>query len=309
MKARLIGFEATTNTPVSFQDLWKYLSKQDHEAKYSQAKRLLYLDEHDGHAYGLLLTTKSHKKACELINSGGKLKIAITSVGDNSERIDFNFVVVRLATQKGLYLQYRGSWNIHSFGTFLHGRYGDAARAAREKAVETSKEPKSGRKAKAIREKYKKPTLETKLIVREQKLAELLNRLNSISSFDFPLTTLTMKSKWFSPLRDAVTAEDHTIKFRSDVTKRSLIDGIIKTIGMAKITSGKVFGKNEAGITEYVDLVENPDVFEAFEFDDIADEQNLNLADIRSSTLVQRMRALLDEHSHIFDAQQKKRKN
>lgn len=309
MKARLVGFEAITNTPVTIGQLWTHLRGQSNETKYSQAKRLTYLEEHDGHAYGLLLTTKSHKKACELINSDGKLKIAVTSVADNSERIDFNFIVVRLATQKGLYLQYRGSWNIHSFATFLHGRYGDAARIAREKAIADSKLPKNGKKSKAIREQYKKPTLDVKLIVREQKLAELLNRLNSISSFDFPLTTLTMRSKWFSPLRDAVTAEDHTIKFRSDVSKRSLIDGIIKTIGAAKITAGKVYGKNEAGITEYVDLIENPDVFEAFEFDDIADEQNLNLADIRSSSLVQRMRALLDEHAHIFDAPQKKRKS
>jgi len=78
----------------------------------------------------------------------------------------------------------------------------------------------------------------------------------------------------------------------------------VKTIGLAGISRGQVHGKNAAGWDEYVDLVENPDVFEAFEFDDIADEQNLNLANIRSSTLVQRMRALLDEHAHIFDAPQ-----
>jgi len=195
MKARLIGFEATTSTPLTFQALWSHLRTQNHEAKYGQAKRLIYLDEHDGHAYGLLLTTKSHKKACELVNSDGTLTISVTSVADNSERIDFNFIVARMATQKGLYLQYRGSWNINSFGNFLHSRYSDASRAAREQAVESSNAPKSGKKAKQIREKYKKPELELKVIVREQKLAELLNRLNSIQSFDFPLSTLTMKSK------------------------------------------------------------------------------------------------------------------
>ena len=309
MKARLIGFELSTNTPVSFHTLWNDLCRQSHETKFGQARRLLYLEEHEGHTYGLLLTTKSHKKACELVNSDGKLKITVTAVADNSERVDFNFIVVRLASQKGLYLQYRGSWSINSLGAFLHSRYVDSARVAREHEVSAKNIPATGKAAKEIRQKYKTPTLEMKLIVRQQKLAELLDRLKSIRSFDFTLTTLTMKNRWFSPLREAVTSEDHTIKFRSDVTKKSLIAGLTKAISVAHITKGKIYGNNECGIRDYVDLVENPDVFEAFDFDDIAEEHNLDLSNIRSSGLLQRMRAVLDEHAHIFEAQQNKRKN
>jgi hypothetical protein len=301
MKARIIGIEIAKNTPVTVETLLAWLGGQPKETKYSKAKRLLYLEEDSGHVFGLLLTTKSHKKACELVSNNGTLKIAVTSVADNSERIDFNFLVLRLSTQKGLYLQYKGSWNIHSFGNFIHTRYVDFVRSEREKAVLAAGVPNSGKKAKEIRKKYAKPKLDCRIIVREQRLAELLNRLNKIGSFEFPLTTLTMRSRWFTPLKDATRVEEHVIRFRSDVTKRSLIAGIVKTIQKAGITRGKVYGKNEAGFDDYVDLVENPDVFESFDFDDIADEQNLDLSNIRSSALLRRMREVLDEHAHIFD--------
>lgn len=300
MKATMIGFVITTNTPVTFQDLWRWLTSQPKEHEFQKAQRLLYFEEHAGIGYGLVLTTKSHKKACELVSEGGNVKISITQSADNAERIDFNFIVVNLQTQKGLYLQYRGSWNIHSFGMFLNRRFNEAVREFRELAIVEEEVTKYSKAAKAIRSLYAKAELEASVMVRTQQLSTMLRQMKSIKSFEFPLTTLTNRGDTFLPLRGTVREERHRLKFAASASKNTVIRGILDVIGNGAVQTGKVRGTNARGFEESIDLLQNPDVFEYFEFDDIASEQNLSLSNIRASGLVKEMKLFLDANPSLF---------
>lgn len=300
VKATIVGFTIETNTPVTLADLWSHLAKQPKEHEYRKARRVLYLAIEDGHAIGLMLTTKSHKKACELVSEGGKLNISITKSAANAERVDFNFIIIRLSSNRGLYLQYRGSWSMNAFGDFLQKQFSELVATQKEKAFKASGATVASKKGKQVRDLYKRPNLDLTLMVRKEKFRTLLQQMKKIRSFEFPLMKLTMDDNIFTPLSGSVKSERHKITFLGEAGKSGIVQGILNVINSAGIETGTVHGRDAGDLETHIDIVNNPDVYHFFNFDDIADEQNLDLDDFKSSKLLQTMRGLLDANEEVF---------
>lgn len=207
---------------------------------------------------------------------------------ENTSVIDFNFFIVHKETAKGLYSHYHNSCSINQFGLFLRRQYDDLRIKKRNAEIEALVNPKAKDK-KAISKRYARKPLTLTVMVRKEKLPALLDDIDRILSFEYDMHTLSAEEPENEPIKPFVKKETHRIRFVRNGSKGVIANWITNRIKSNELTDGRVSGLDEDGQTQAFRLMDNPDSFGQFEYDEIADETMLTTKEFQSSPFFDEM--------------------
>jgi hypothetical protein len=299
VQARLLGFILEFGKGVTFTEFMGYLhSLCDQQIKYGEYQRLIYIGEKDNYYLGLFLTVKDQRKFCEIKEQDGEFKITVRSLQERSNLTDFNFFIINKSTARGMYQHYHQSCSLNQFGIFLNRQYEDL----RDVHVETelSDVPEDDkRQRKAVEKKYK-GRLKLEVMVRPEKLEEILEQLEKIQFFNFDFATLVSKEPLFNPITKYVKKESHRLRFNTEVVADGLGGHIASVVKSLAIKRGRVGGLDAEGKERTFQLLENPDNFGNFEYDDLADETTLNIKDVEKSPFFATMLDIATKNATMF---------
>jgi hypothetical protein len=302
MKVRLVGAEWKDTGTVSFEELFHRLASiGNNQINFSDRARLIYIAERDGYHVGVFLTCKDQRRVCEIQQQRGEYKISVRALARGKSLVDFNFFAIHNVTGRGLYQHYHHSSSLNQFGLFLRKQFDDIKRGKREVELAQAGGDEAPRGTKkAINARYK-GTLQWAMMVRTEQLQELLEQLKRIRSFEFEFLTLTEKESLFTPLSSVVKTETHRLSFKPKVDPGTIVGSIVSFVRARHIRRGRVDGVDEDGVDRVFRILDNPDCFAEFEFEELAEEAKLDLGDIARSPILIQILEVISKHRHQFE--------
>lgn len=310
MQVRLLGFRLFTQAAnLDLQSYVKFVKQKHGEARELGAhNRLLFIDSTHSPKYyvGLLVTVKDQKTFCELVEKSGRLTVKVSELDDDSKLMDFNFFVVNKENGLGLYQHYHQSCSLNTFGSYNSKRFVEYRDSVvKEKLEKLAEDQRSDKKAENIKKKYK-GRLQWEILVRKEKLKELMAELDRIKSFEYSFLSLTADEPEFKPISDYVRRENRRLAFTSGSPVSKIADAVAKFVSSTDIDSGKVTGVDADGIDRVLRIADNPDNFGEYPYDEIAPKINsLDTAKFQDSWVIKELLLKCSDHKHIFEAKLK----
>jgi hypothetical protein len=307
MHVRFLGFNFTAEgsglTLQSFADYIHAQRGRSHEL--GPHKRLLFVNSthSSGYYVGLLVTVKDQKTFCELVESGGKLTVKVNALDADSNLMDFNFFVLNKSNGLGLYQYYHQSCSLNSFGYYCASRFGEHRKEAIELALaRIPKEELTTSKDKNIRQNFSS-RLKWEILVRKEKLKDLIEELSRVKAFEYSFASLTVKEPEFKPLESFVRKQTRKLSFTTGSPVNKIASVLSCFVSANQLDSGKVIGMDSDGIERILRITDNPDNFGEYSYDDIAPRINsLDTATFEQSWVIQELIAKCSQNKHIFEA-------
>jgi hypothetical protein len=248
-------------------------------ADYKGYDRLHYLAQRGDYFLGLLVTIKDQRVFCQLIDEGSELKISVAELEANTHAMDFNYFAINATTGRGVYQHYHHSCAFTVFGSLCSTKYAQLAHQVGAK----------------------KAALTHEIIVRPEKLGELLDEMNEIKSFQFDVGTVTAVEPTFGPLGQYGKKRRHKISFdRGHVSqlRQQLKTFVRRTGGLEK---ARIVGKDADGAMRILDLDFNPMHLAQIDFDTAAREMSFDLAKFDRSALAGRVMQVVADHRQLLE--------
>lgn len=306
MQVRFLGFNFSTTSDTKTLDGYvAYMAGQHGKAyELGDHNRFLYFNSDHSQKYhvGLLVTVKDQKTFCELVKKEGKLVVKVNELDDGANLMDFNFFVLNKKTGFGMYQHYHQSCSLNGFGYINSRRFSDYRDAEVRAEIEAIPEHElTAAKERSIKRKHK-GFLGWEILVRKEKLKDLIEELQRVKAFEYSFATLTVQEPEFQPLKNHVRKEVTTLSFNSMSPVKALAKAITDIVGQNDIENGKVFGIDEDGISRVLRITDNPDNFGEYEYDDVAPKINaLDINEFEKSWVIQELLAKCKEYRHIFE--------
>lgn len=204
MQVKFLGFSLNiTSNTLALSDYISHLqNKKDEPFVLNEHLRHVFVNEAYSQNYyiGLLITVKDQKRFCELFDANGKLTVRVNELGKDSKLMDFNFFAINKKSGFGMYQYYHQSCSIGSFGYLSKSRFNELKDLAIKKELdEFGKESISNKQEKAVKRKHK-GTLDIELLVRKEKLGELIAELDAVKSFEYSVLSLDIQEPEFGPI-------------------------------------------------------------------------------------------------------------
>jgi hypothetical protein len=307
MHVRLLGFnfraEGSGLTLQTFADYIHAQRGRSHDL--GPHKRLLFVNSTHSSKYyvGLLVTVKDQKTFCELVESGGKLTVKVNELDADSNLMDFNFFVLNKLNGLGLYQYYHQSCSLNSFGYYCASRFSEHRKDAIESALAcVSEEELTSSKDRHIRQSHS-ARLKWEILVRKEKLKDLIEELARVKAFEYSFASLTAKEPEFKPIENFVRKETKKLSFTTGSPVNKIASVLSNFVNGHQIDSGKVIGMDSEGIERILRITDNPDNFGEYSYDDIAPRINsLDTAAFERSWIIQELIAKCSQNKHIFEA-------
>lgn len=304
MKVRFLGLGFNSGDGISLNDFMDNLSsKNGKEFDFNGYKRFCYVQDLENEKYiaGLFLTIKDQKKFCELKNNKGNLQVKVNTLDANSNLIDFNFFIINNENGLCLYQHYHNSCSANQFGLFLRQRYKEYQELMCKNAKK-SKESITKKQEALINKRYKK-SLTWELMVRAEKIDELLEELDTIRAFEIDFFSLQADEPVFTPMTNLVSKERRSFSFIKKTQASVLTPTIKDIISKFDIRNGRIFGKDIDGIEKIIKISENPDNFGEYEYDELAEKlQSLDMNNFYKNWVVTELLNKAQEFKYIFEA-------
>lgn len=302
MKAHLVGFELHVDKTIPLADFFDYLrGLKGQQINFAGHDRMISIGDRDEYYAGLLFTVKDQDKYCELRSKDGEIKINVRSLEDGTSIVDFNFFMVHKETGRGLYLHYHQSCSVNQFGLFLRARYRDLRDSKKEQEILKLGHSPTEKARKAVGKQFKKVALRLVVMVRKEKLKSLLEEFDRITVFEFDVQAMVSNDPEYAPVKPYVRRETRRFRFFAEASQSAIKGWIDKACGALGVGRGRVEGKDEDGETMAYRLMDNPDSFGSFEYEEIADDSVLSFSNFEQSPLLDGMSSVLREHHHIFE--------
>lgn len=300
MQANLVGFELHVGKTVSLAEFFDHLrSLGNQQIRFAGHERMIYIGERADYYLGLFITIKDQAKFCELRSDGDEFEISVRSLDDGTNIVDFNFFVVHKDTGRGLYLHYHQSCSANQFGLYCRRRYEDLRGTKKDADIAALGSTPTKKALRAIAAHYKKVTLKLVVMVRKEKLSELLEEFESIQVFEFDVQAMTSEEPEYTPVRPFIKRQTRRIRFIKQ-SSQSVIRSWISAVA-GSVQRARVQGLDEDGETRAFRLMDNPDSFGSYEYETIADDAFLSLKNFESSPLFESMFTVIGEHKHLFE--------
>lgn len=308
MHVRFLGFNfQVKGTGLTLQTFADYIQRQSGRShELGPHKRLLFLNSTNNSKYyvGLLVTVKDQKTYCELVQNGGKLTVKVNELDPDSNLMDFNFFVLNKLNGLGLYQYYHQSCSLNSFGYYCASRFGEHRKAAIDEAFSTQVNGSMP----AINEKIIRQNLNARLVweilVRKEKLQDLIEELERVKAFEYSFATLTVHEPEFKPLESFVRKETKKLSFTTGSPVKQIASIIANFVGSREIESGKIIGMDSDDKERVLRITDNPDNFGEYSYDDIAPRINsLDMEAFEKSWVIEELLEKCAQNKHIFEAE------
>ncbi|PSU36562.1 hypothetical protein [Photobacterium phosphoreum] len=315
MDARFLGFSIDFKSEkLTLDSMMNMLSSQlAHQAQHEQEtgnSRVLYFnkDHHSDFYIGMVVTIRNQKKFCRGVKvESGDFTFDVLNLSRADKILEFNYFIINKESGLGLYQHYHHSCAARIFGKMLKqlsAQYskscGDAAIIAEEAkypSQELSKHKKS-----LIRKPYG-CDLNFSILVRKEKLKDILLEFSKIKSFEFEYATLTPEVKAATPLSSFVIKKKEVLRFHNPNDVLGLAAAISGFASMTSLRSGRIKVENEVGDEFPLHIFNMPDYFAIYDFDELADKlKDVKASEFYKSKLVDDLlETYLDEqYNHIF---------
>jgi hypothetical protein len=300
MKVKSHGFRLQPVGEATIGQLADRLTRRSgEEFTFRQMERRLYCSVTTAHsevfAVGLFLTIRDHKRFLQLQNDRGTLTVKVSELDDQTSPFDFNFFIIHTATGSGLYSSYYSSCSLPMFHSFLRDQY-----------LRTLKELEDGT---AISEKErvrqsKKRNLQLQIFHRRDSFEDAVRQLAEVKLFEYDILTPASMATELQPISSKLKLERRQVRFEAGLTGDSFLSHIKSLIPANPLNSQRfrVVGEDTSGDRVPIDLVAPPDHFSEDEFDDLADSEEWNLADIVNSPYIQKLLQIFNHRKSFFTA-------
>jgi hypothetical protein len=248
----------------------------------------------------MMLSARGHKHTCAVEKTvDGRLRVNVNRGDPDRPSVDFNFLVTHAKTGRGLYMHYYQSCSFDRFSGFCRESYEDLKQELiSAKRVELGDDTRAEKKA----TKAFAGTLRAKLLVRSEKLADMIAKFNDITRLDITAVELQKNEPWASPdVEVAVKHVSHRFSFIRDVPaarQRAAAARLIEAMGARR---GKVVGTDDEGEEQIFKLSRNVDSFGDFPFDHIAERMVFDPKDLASSDPVREIVKAAGENKAYFE--------
>jgi hypothetical protein len=267
----------------------------------SEDRRLLFMnDQHHADYYvGLIVTIKDRRTFCELVSTDGNLLVKVNQLNHDSSLMDFNFFVLNKVTGAGLYQHYHQSCSVTAFATIAAQRFADHRNLETQKAIASAKDASEAQSK--IESRYSN-RLRWEVIVRTDALKAMIAEMKRVKAFEYCLSTPVVKEDAFTPLRPFVKRKLERLTFTIGTPVQLVATALDAFVSSANLDKGRVECLDEHGIERILRIVDNPDSFGEYEYDDIAPKLNeLDLTNFHASWLIKELIEKCKANKAIFE--------
>lgn len=270
-----------------------------------EGKRLLFMNaDHDADYFvGLVVTVKDHRAYCELVSEEGGMRLRVNDVAEGSHLMDFNFFVFHKTTHHGLYQHYHQSCSPGAFARLCGERFRDYRTDLADQAVAALLEPRTDAAERRARSPFV-GYLRSAVIVRQEALEAMIQEMRRVKSFQYAIATPVVEEEDFRPLARWIKKKMHKISFSVDGPVHGIATAVSRTVERLGIVRGRVEGVDHDGIKRVLRIVDNPDTFGEYDYDDIASRINdLNLSQFHESWVIRELLDKARENAHILEVE------
>lgn len=291
MHINFLGFSLSLkSTKISLKSYFDYLNTlQDQQFNFGSHPRLIYINPNYDNDYytGLLVTIKDQKRFCRLQSQNGKHFLKIGEIENGEQLMDFNFFVVNKHSGQGIYQYYHHSCALNAFGVFLARRFTDMQDTERFSFFNKSK----GR-------------LNFEILVRHEKLEELINELAEVKSFEYHISTPTILEPQFAPVKGNISRKKTKLSFKKISSVSDIARCIFEFVTQTTTKRGRVHGIDTFGDEKIIQILNTPDNFGEYDYDEIISQlDSLNISEFHNSWLTSELLKKCRGHKQIFEAQ------
>jgi hypothetical protein len=269
----------------------------------SGSRRLLFLNDqhHAEYCAGLVVTVKDHRNYCELVNTDGSLLVKVNELDHGSNLMEFNFFVFNKKTGTGLYQHYHQSCSVNSFGDLAKRRFIDHKKASREAALDAAGNSATKAKTAKIDARFGNK-LTFSVLVRKEALKDLIEEMQRVKAFQYALATPEVPQDAFAPLKPFIRMKSERLTF-SVKTPLGFVAQAIQAFVSGNIMSrGSIEAVDEDGIDRVIKIMDNPDSFGEYDFDDLVPKLNeLNLTKFEQSWVITELIKKCKENIALFE--------
>ncbi len=306
MLVRLVGFQLKVEgkgeiTLASFANSLEAVNPGVPDENSS--KRLLFLNNqyHAEYCAGLVVTVKDHRTYCELVNSGGSLLVKVNELDHGSNLMEFNFFVFNKKTGAGLYQHYHQSCSINSFGDLAKRQFIDYKKAARQVALDAAGDSATEAEVAKIQARFGNK-LTFSVLVRKDALKDLIEEMQRVKAFQYALATPEVPQDDFAPLKSFIRMRSERLTFSVKTPLGSVAQAIQAFVSSNILTRGSIEAVDEDGIDRVIKIMDNPDSFGEYDFDDLVPKLNsLNLTNFEQSWVITELISKCKANIAVFE--------
>lgn len=269
----------------------------------SSSRRLLFLNEKNHHEYcaGLVVTVKDHRTYCELVSSHESLLVKVNELDHGSNLMDFNFFVFNKMTGAGLYQHYHQSCSANAFGDLAKKKFFDYKKISCQSALNAVANSTTEAENKKINGQFANK-LNFSILVRKEALKALIIEMKRVKAFEYALVTPEVPQDEFSPLKPFIKMKSERLTFAVKTPMRSVADAIDTFVSGNSLQRGCIEAVDEAGIDRVIKIMNNPDSFGEYDFDDLVPKLNeLNLTSFEQSWVITELISKCKENVAAFE--------
>jgi hypothetical protein len=269
----------------------------------SGSKRLLFLNNqhHTEYCAGLVVTVKDHRTYCELVNSDGSLLVKVNELDHGSNLMEFNFFVFNKKTGAGLYQHYHQSCSINSFGDLAKRHFADYKKALRQSALDAAGNSVAEAEAAKIQAKFGNK-LAFSVLVRKEALKDLIEEMKRVKAFQYALATPEVPQDDFAPLKPFIRMKSERLTFSVKTPLGAVAQAIQAFVSGNIMSRGSIEAVDEDGIDRIIKIMDNPDSFGEYDFDDLVPKLNaLNLTNFEQSWVITELINKCKENIAVFE--------
>lgn len=309
MKVSFIGFSFEVNPLINMMDFLSFLSDNSGKKhKLNFHDRQLFFDNtsNDEYLLGLLITIKDQKTFCELSGDGDSLKIIVNDVAKDKSIMDFNFFVLNKKSGIGMYQYYHQSCSFNQFGYIASRFYKELRQSKMQSEIDTLKRQKlpkidEEKNIKTLKKKYNF-SMKFQIILRTEKLEDILNEFEKIKSFEFDYAEIIPQERGYTQLKGFVKKERIKLNF-IDASVKGLSSAIVSSLADSKLSNGRISVEDNNDNERSIDILNNPDKFGEYEYEDVTQKLNsITLDNFKDCWVIKELLKVCSEKSHIFTA-------
>lgn len=306
MQVRLVGFQLKVEgkgklTLATFSDSLAAVNPGAPEE--NDGRRLLFLNtqHHPTYYAGLVVTVKDHRTYCELVNSGGSMLVKVNALDHGSNLMEFNFFVFNKTTGAGLYQHYHQSCSANSFGDLTKKKFIDYKKTSRQSALDAA----GGNAIEADKKKIEaqfENKISFSVLVRKEALKALIEEMKRVKAFHYALVTPEVPQDAFAPLKPFIKMKSERLTFAVKTPMNFVAAAIETFVSCNLLQRGCIEAVDEDGIDRVINIVNNPDSFGEYDFDDLVPKLNeLNLTKFEQSWVVGELISKCKENVAAFE--------
>lgn len=227
--------------------------------------------------------------------------VKVNELNHGSNLMDFNFFVFNKATGAGLYQHYHQSCSANSFGDLTKKRFIDYKKSLLKSALDAAGENATEMQKKKIVSNFGN-RLKFSVMVRKEALKTLIEEMKRVKAFQYALVTPEVPQGAFAPLKPFVKMKSERLTFAVKTPTSFVADAIEAFVSGNLLQSGSIEAVDEGGIERVIKIVNNPDSFGEYNFDDMAPKLNeLNLTNFEQSWVIEELISKCKENVAAFE--------